>query len=308
MINLAESGAGKTSALASLLDAGFQVRVLDLDNGMESLINLLTDPASPYRKDAISRLRWRTLTEPMRVLGGKIYPKQASVWPNAVGMLPAWKGDYRWDSERGEKVPTAPAEALGDISTWGEDCILVLDTLSSLGTAARNFHLQLQGKLVADRSSMDGMRDVGSAQNYLEQFLQIIFAENVKCHVVVNTHIVYTKEDGRSAEPGYDGALFAHPAAIGKAFSVKGIAKYFNHMLMTRDAAGQKKIHTKGVMNVGLKSGAPLRVKQSYGLKFGLAEYFRDVLGKTPLPSSGGSGQGASPAPSANPLAALSEK
>lgn len=280
MIVLGESGSGKTAALASLLDAGYKLRVLDLDNGVEALLSLLTTPGGGYAPEAVDNLRWRTLTETMWVMNGQIVPKAAKVWSTAVGMLPKWTGDERWDRAQGKKVPCT--DALGDVGTWDENCILVLDTLSSLGTAARNFHLQMQGALAKNRSSMEGMRDVGSAQQLLELFLQLVFDANIKCHVIINTHLVYTKEDGRSPEPGFDGMLFAHPAAIGKAFSVKGIAKYFNHMLMARMVGPARRIYTKGLPNVGLKSGAPTKVKESYEQKTGLRQYFKDVLGSEP--------------------------
>lgn len=279
MINLADTGAGKTGALASLCAAGYNVRVLDLDNGMESLVNVLTDSKSQYPKEAIGRLRWRTLTEPMRIIGGQIQPKAATVWNLATAMLEAWKGDSA-ASASGQVIPTT--DGLGNIGNWGEKDVLVIDTLSTLGTAAMNFNLMMNGDLGKRRSSMEAMRDVGAAQGQLDKLLQLLFDSTVRCHVIVNTHVVFAKEDGTAAEPGYTGMIYAFPAAIGKALSPK-MGKYFNHMLMTRRVGTDQRIYTRGMANVGLKSGAPLRVKESYPVKTGLADYFRDVIGQADL-------------------------
>ena len=61
---MGEAGSGKTSALASLLAAGYQVRVIDADNKIDGLRNILTHKDSKYKRDSIERLAYVTLTEP----------------------------------------------------------------------------------------------------------------------------------------------------------------------------------------------------------------------------------------------------
>lgn len=281
MINIGESGGGKTCALAALLAVGYNVRVLDLDNGIEALVSLLTHEKSKYPKDAITRLRWRTITEPMRVLNGNIVPRQAIQYPTAVDMLESWKGDKRFDRASNRVVPCE--DKLGTIYNWTDREVLNLDTLSALGNAAINHKLMMEGKLGMPRTSMEAMRDAGSAQAMIEKFLQFMADDSLKCHVIINTHVNWAKEDGSNAEPGYEGTKYGFPSAIGKALNLK-VAKNFNHMLMTRRIGVEQRIYTRGVGNVALKSGAPLNVKESYPLSTGLADYFRDVLGSDPQP------------------------
>jgi len=279
LINCGESGSGKTGALASLCAAGYNVRVLDLDNGVETLINILNDPSSKYPKDAISRLRWLTLTEPMRVIGGNIVPRQATVYQKAVEMLENWKGDFRFDPASGENVPCE--DKLGTVYNWTERDVLVLDTLTSLGSGAVNFALQMQGKLGTNRTSIEAMRDAGSAQGMIEKFLQFMGDDHLKCNVIINTHLNWAKEDGKTPELGYEGMLYGFPSAFGKALNLK-VGRGFNHMLLTRKVGVEFRIYTKGVANVGVKSSAPLRVKESYPVQTGLADYIADVNRKTP--------------------------
>lgn len=274
VLNMGESGGGKTGALASLCVAGFNVRLADLENGVEALINVLTDPASKYPKDAISRLRWRTLTEPMRVLNGNLVARQATVWPTLVAMLESWQGDSRFDVKTQQIVKCE--DKLGSIYNWTEKDVFALDTLTALGDAANNHYLQMQGQLGNKRSSMEMMRDTGSAQGMIDKFLQFMRDTNLKANVIINTHVNWAKEDGSPAEVGYEGVKYAFPSAIGKALNLK-IGRNFNHMLMTRKVGISSRIHTRGIANAALKSGAPLKVRESYDIVNGLAEYFADV-------------------------------
>ena len=52
---LGESGAGKSGALASLVTAGYKLRILDFDNGLDTLKNYLTDPTSAYAKEILAK-------------------------------------------------------------------------------------------------------------------------------------------------------------------------------------------------------------------------------------------------------------
>lgn len=263
MIVEGESGTGKTGALASLISAGYNVRVMDFDNGMDALLDLLT--GSLYKPESRSHLDYVTLTEPMRILNGKIVPAKASVWSRTISLLDHWKHDN---------------VDLGKISTWTDKDVLVLDTLSTLGTAAKNYHLALNGKLLADATQNENLRNIGGAQNYLDSLMQLLFDESIKCNIIVNTHIVWAKEDGRNPEQGEQNVvLYAFPAAIGKSFSAK-VSKYFNTVLVTKKVGPVLKIYTKDQPNISTKTAAPTKTKREYPIQTGLADFFKDVRGE----------------------------
>ena len=50
MLLIGDSGAGKTGSIMSLAAAGFQIRILDLDDGTDILRDYATNPASRYVK------------------------------------------------------------------------------------------------------------------------------------------------------------------------------------------------------------------------------------------------------------------
>lgn len=278
LINMGKTSSGKTTALASLCGAGYKVRLIDLDNGTPALIDILTGPKSIYPKDSINNLRWKTFTEPMRILGGMIVPKGATVWQRAVNMLPDWKGDSCW---RDGQVITCE-DKLGDVATWGQDCVLAVDTLNTLGIAAMNFHLQMNGALGKKRSSFEWQRDIGATQSLMDTFFQLINDTSLRCNVVLNTHMMDGDENGNNIrDPEYDGPVYLYPTAIGRSISIggKSFVKYFNDLLLTKEEGSEKRIYTKGVPYAGLKSSAPSKVAQSYSTKDGLAKYFEAIQG-----------------------------
>jgi len=263
MLFLGNSGTGKTGALASLADAGYNVRILDLDNGAEILVNLLTSSKSRYSKEAASRVSVCTLTEPMRNLNGKLIPVKATVWVNLVKMLDHWK-----DGE----------EDLGKITTWGPKEVLVIDSLSMAANAAMNFHLQMNGRLVQGSTGNEYRRDIGGAQGLVENLLQLLFDDGIKCNVIVNSHIAYVDDPGQGEIDPDKRDQTGYPNAVGKALSPK-IPRYFNSCLMAKTegagSATKHKIFTKSQGMVNLKSSAPLDVQVSYPLETGLADYFK---------------------------------
>lgn len=275
LLLLGESGSGKTGALASLAGAGFNLRILDLDNGIDVLYNYLRDPKSSYPKEALDRVTAVTLTEKMRNINGAVVPASATVWPKAMALLTEWKDT----DAAGQPI------SLGKLETWGENDVLVIDSLTMLSTAAMNFQLSLQGKLMGGTTQNEHRRLIGAAQQAVENMLMLLYDSSVKCNIVVTSHIVFVDEQGAMAS-GTDanGASLTpkigYPSALGKALSPR-IPRYFNSMLLAQTigsgAATRHKIFTVSQGVVGAKSSAPLKVLRDYPLETGLADYFKAI-------------------------------
>jgi hypothetical protein len=257
MILLGDSGAGKTGALASLADSGYNVRILDLDNGADVLSNLLRDPKSMYKKEALGLVDCVTLTDPMSNINGKLVPKKATVWQRAVGMLNDWK-----DGEQN----------YGPISTWTDRDVLVIDSLSFLANAAMNFVLAMNARLGQQPHQSDWYQ----GQQMLESLLQMLYDESIKCNVIVIAHVTYIGED--------NGPQHGYPSSLGKALGPK-IGRYFNTVLLAKTqgsgASLKRQIITNSVPMIELKNTAPLRIKPSYPLETGLADIFKDLRSVT---------------------------
>lgn len=256
MLYVGDTGSGKTGSLASLAAAGYNLRILDLDNGIDVLVNYLRDPKSPYGPEALDRVIYETLTDPMKNVNGKLMPSKATVWQKSMKLLDNWT------------VANGASEDLGPISSWTPQDVLVIDSLTFLSTAALNFILSMNTRI----GQKPHQSDWYDGQLLVEGLLQMLYDVNVKCNVIVCSHITYIGEEG--------GPQHGYPSSLGKSLSPK-IGRYFNSMLMARSqgqgAATKRKLFTSTTGMVELKNTAPLKVKADYPLETGLADYFRDI-------------------------------
>lgn len=259
LLFIGDSGAGKTGALASLADARYNIRIIDVDNGADVLTNLLKDPKAGYSREALDRVNYQTFTDKMKLGGGgKLIPGKATVWQRAITQIDHWK---EVDAEG--KVITD----LGPLTDWTPNDVLVIDSLSFLAKAALNFVLSMNNRLGGQIEQSHWYQ----GQQMLEGLCEMLYDESVKCNVIVTSHIAYIGPD--NMEKGYANSL-------GKALSPK-LGRYFNTILQAKTtgqgSAQKRKILTNTSGTVELKNSAPTRVKAEYPLETGLADYFRDI-------------------------------
>lgn len=280
---LGDSGAGKSGALVSLAMAGYNLRVLDWDNGIDILRNLLrplpTDRSDVVRNKAaaLERINYVTLTDKMKVVGGKVQPVTGAAWQKGVHLLSDWKEDN-----------------LGPITTWGSKDILVCDSLTFAGRAALRYILSINGRLNAERPYQS---DFGEAQTLIENFLGMLYSEDVKCNVLVLSHV---RELGKvttiqiTGNDGKEKAVQVEEEGTRKGYAETGtgralspiVGRYFNSVLMVEitgtGSSARREIVTVPTGNIGLKNSAPGLVKPRYALATGLAEYFAAVRNEEP--------------------------
>lgn len=274
IIYIGESGAGKTGSLAALAAAGYNVRILDLDKGVQILRDYMQNKEKsiylrerPGLWDATlaagtpKRLSFVSLDETMVLAGppGKQrYTPKGDLWGKAMAQMDDWiDGPNKY----------------GNIGTWTEKDVLVLDGLSRLAQAALNQQLAMSGNIAKfGTTPIDVRPDMYSAQTAIERLLLTLYSSAVKCHVVMICHIAFTNVEGEAILRGF-------PQTIGKALAPK-IGQYFNHVIMAKEVNHKRMVVTDSSGLVKLKTSAPLRVKPEYPLETGLAEYFRDVAGK----------------------------
>ncbi len=251
-----DPGSGKTGSLASLAAAGYNIRLIDLDNGADILANVLKqDLGGIYGKEALSRVHYQTITDKMKVIpGGKLVPAKATVWERTINLLNNWK---------------AEGEDFGPIHSWTNKEVLVIDGLSRLSTAALDFIKQMNARL----GQQAHQSDYFGAQQLIEGLLSTIADDNVRCNVVLISHIQLVENEATSVTHGY-------PLSVGKALAPK-IGGYFNSILMAKSsgqgASAAKKLITSAQSIVELKNSNPGKVKKEYSVQTGLAEFFKDI-------------------------------
>ncbi len=283
LLNLGKSGSGKSGALASLANAGWKLYIQDFDNGIDIIRQYLTE-------EGATRVWYTTLTDKMKATGMAITPDGV---PTAFSR--AMSGLQNWQEEE---------EDLGPINSWGEDVVYVVDSLTFLAAAAMRFSINMQvggddGLEAQTRWMHPYPSDYGEAQNRVERFLEMIYTDDIKCNVIMNTHIrwiggggvqtsqekvkgVKTGElskrelDSESEGEGY-------PMAVGKQLPRK-IGTYFNNMVMCeRTGSGlstESRIHTVNYNRVQLKTQRPKEIPPTLDLDDGLAKIFEIIKGK----------------------------
>ncbi len=270
MLVVGESGTGKSGMLASLVTAGFKLRILDFDNGIDVLKSYLTNPSSIYYKqikdqgiDLNDAVRFKTITEEMKELRGRVIPSKGDVFRRAMETLQEWKED--------------DGTNLGKPRDWDRQTIVVLDSLTMLSKAALYAIQGLNGRLGEDKVGNESRRDIGQAQAQIERVLELLYDEHFKPNVLVNSHIVWRNPEGTDPEDKLLGKK-AYPSSLGVALAPR-IPRFFNTVLHTMTVgSGQstkRQIMTTPQGSLDLKSSAPLALKPSYPIDTGLGEIFK---------------------------------
>lgn len=249
MLIVGESGTGKTGALASLALAGYNLWILDFDNGLDILANVLRDTP-----EAMTRVHYKLLRDKVSMSTGI---------PRIQTPVSAWKSAGKTLKEWGVENFTA-------------NDIIVLDTLSSASQAAFNEAMAIAGRL----NQRPQQSDYGWMADSVLLFMDALTSEDAHYNVIVSTHIKFFEgsEESQTTARGL-------PNAKGQQIS-KDIAKYFNTVLLTRTqgsgAATRRILSTQPQGVVEVKTSAPKNVKASYPVESGLASLFEDILGHGP--------------------------
>ncbi len=249
---IGESGTGKSGMLASLAAAGYNLWVLDYDNGLDPIVEALKDNPA-----ALQRVRYEPCRDEVVFRGGV---------PTIKAPVHAYKDAGRILTEWG-------------VHTFTASDVLILDTLSTFSEAAFNQALAAGGRL----NQRPQQADYGWMADSVKLFIENLTSPDLHCHVIVNTHIRYLAGDDE-AQTTTKGV----PNAKGQEIP-RTVARYFNTVLHTRTqgtgAATKRLISTRPQGVVEVKVPSP-RAKATYPIETGLADFFRDVLGHGPMDSS----------------------
>lgn len=249
MLIMGDSGSGKTGALASLVKANYKLRILDFDNGLDSLKAFVLKD-SP---ELIENVEFRTLRDKRKATAlGSVIDGSPKAFPTALKMMERWKYD---DID------------LGDPAEWGPDTILVIDSLSFMSDAAFDFCEALIPK--SKTGSFDARMVYKHAQDAIENVLALLTGEDMHTNVIVTAHVRYIDLP--------DGTKKGHPNSVGSALSPT-IPRYFNSVALCQTGPGGKRtIQTQATAMIDLKNPKPFAMEKSYPLETGLATFFGNL-------------------------------
>lgn len=245
---IGHSGSGKTGALTSLARAGYRIRVLDLDNGLDSLANHLTHEAP----EALSRVDYMSFRDKFK--GGPTGPVvdgAPKAFVNAVKALDKWEDG------------SEPA-------TWGPESILVVDSGTNLGLAA------FRWAKAQNPGAKEPRQWYFAAQSALEDVIATATSESFNTNLIWITHIDIVEQK--------DGTIQGFASSIGKAPGPK-IPRYFNTLVAVETKGQgtkmQRIIRTMPTSLLTLKNPAPMKVEAEYPIATGLADLFAKLSGKS---------------------------
>jgi len=246
------SGSGKTGALTSLVEAGYKLRILDFDNGLDSLVIQCRQrcPAS------LGNVSFVSLRDKIKgTQAGPVLDGMPTAFTRAMQLLDRWKdGDVD----------------LGKPSDWGEDTVVVVDSLTFLSEAAYNWAEAM------NPGAKDKRQIYGAAQSAVENAIALLTGDNFKTNVIVISHIKFLDQP--------DGTVKGFPTSVGNALSPK-LPAYFNNVaLCETKGQGQnvsRVLRTTSTGLIDLKSPASFKLAQELPITTALATFFETNRGKT---------------------------
>lgn len=257
LLLIGDSGTGKTGALTSLVAAGYKLRILDFDNGLETLKQFVMKECP----DKLGNIEYRTLRDKRKATDMGTIIDSPTAFVQSLKMMDNWK--YKYD---GETID------LGQPAKWGPECILVVDTLTFMSDAAFNFREPLVAR------SKDGKFDARAvykdSQDAVENVLALLTGEDFRTNVIVIAHIRYVDNP--------DGTKKGYPTSVGAALSPQ-IPTYFNTVAQcVTNPGGKRVIQTTATAMIDLKNPKPFEISGTYPIASGLAQIFSKLRSEVP--------------------------
>lgn len=236
ILYMGASGSGKTCSLISLVEAGYDLHIIDLDKGTPPLLSLIAQQCP----DRITQLDIEQLSDELRGSSVGVEIRKAQGFTGTLKLLTKWTDD------------TNPSD-------WGTESVLVIDSLTRLADYAYNYEKKLNPSVREPRQWFN------YAQQKLRQFFDMITSDSFATNVVIMAHIAMQET------PSGEKQL---PKSIGKALN-PDIPTYFNNMIVAqRKANGKRVINTIPTFDLDLKNEKPFAFDGELPLETGLAEIF----------------------------------
>jgi hypothetical protein len=155
-----ESGSGKTSLVATLANAGYKLRILDLDNNLAVM-------KSKFTGDAANNV----IAEP-------VFARDPDSWNKLTTMVENWK---------------TSTEDLGAVKDWDSNTVLVVDSGTFACDVCLNKVLK-DNKVPLDKGNFDQSLWGVMAKRY-EDWIAVVTSDRFTCHVVVTAHLTERQDN-----------------------------------------------------------------------------------------------------------------
>jgi hypothetical protein len=257
---LGDAGAGKTSSLISLIEAGYELRIYDFDNLLAVLRKIVIEKC-PERLDQV---KFQTFTDKMKGISNPLM-----MVGNSMKVMPFVNGTPKAFSDALKQLEhwKDGDEDLGDPASWGDNTVVVIDTLTSMSAAAFRY-VQAMNPGAKEPQSY-----YFAAQQLVINMINLLCSKDFKTNVLVLAHVNYDK-DQHDLTKGF-------PRSIGSALNDQ-IATYFNSALLVETqgngASAKRTIRHGSTGIIDLKNPAPFSgLPDRLPVETGLADFFKAV-------------------------------
>lgn len=277
LLLVGDPGGGKTGALASLANAGYNLFIWDYDNGLDILRHTVETKFLP-------NIHYQTLTDKVKpsAEGMAVPVGSPTAFVRGLRMIERWKDDE---------------EDFGPIYDWDTSRVVVIDSLTFNGHAAMRLRMHMvrqKKKHIIRPRPLDWQ----VAQGMQRGMLECLHSNSVKCHVIVTSHLKlvepWSNDDdddddflgiGSGKNPNLvegkksssrASALGIFPSALGKALPPE-VGGYFNTALRARTVSGKKVLETIPADGIELKNPLPAKMPKHLPVETGLAKFFELV-------------------------------
>jgi len=243
ILYIGDSASGKTGSLTSLVAAGYKLRILDMDNGLDSLRQFVLKECP----EKIINVDFETRRDEYKATNAGPVVQRPKAYTEAVKLMTTWTDNSN------------PSE-------WGDQTVFVLDTLSALSKAAFEWAKGL------NPTAKDPRQWFFQAQQSIENVLALLTSDAFHCNVIVISHVNYREQA--------DGTNKGFANAIGSAMGPV-IPRYFNTLVLAETIGTGKnvrrKIKTLPTGIIDLKNPVPFKIDAEMDLGTGLAELFSKI-------------------------------
>lgn len=240
LIYIGDSGTGKTGSLTSLVAAGYYLRVLDLDNGLDALVHFAREQCP----ENLTNVEYETIRD-------------------------------KYVGSRGGPICRAPkafTEALDVLTKWSEiedpNSIVVIDSGSAFGRAGFEWAKGM------NPATKDPRQWYFAAQQAFENTIAMLTSEAFKHNVIFISHVNY-KEVTEGVTKGHVNAIgSALGPIIPRYFNTMILAETTGAGKNTR-----RRIKSMPTGIIDLKNPTPGKIENELPLETGMAEIFRKLKG-----------------------------
>lgn len=243
LLYIGDSGTGKTGSLVSLAAAGYELCILDLDNGLDALRHLVIRECP----DKAKTVKFESAFDKLTMTATGPVCRSPTAFVTSLKLLEKWSDG------------TDPA-------AWGSKTILVIDSLTALGRAALRWASGMNPLAKEPRTWYN------VAQLAIENTLGMLTSKDFKTNVIVISHISYR-------EP-IEGNIKGYASAVGAALGPK-IPTFFNTFVQAEILGTGKnavrRIRTSPTGIIDLKNPVPFKFDVELPLGTGLATLFEKI-------------------------------